>query len=1392
MDPTDPTTTPNAFPFDELCGDNILYTPPDEESKARQRVALKAPVLNIHKEYAASGSYEQARATIHAISTKYEAKVLSNNERYLREQKASQYKTKFLETRRLATTGPPTLNTMAVLIERRRHHADDMLKHENDADFQAQEKTRTIQTAMCRSYGSGMLDLKALRIDLVPDTVFSTFLLQMARFIKEINISRNEFRELSSAFCAAFPSCEWLNASENSLITLSHDIGRWTRLHTLLLDCNKLGGLPETLPTSLQHLSVPRNRLRTAPFLHRLVHLVTLDLSHNLLVHLPNALYELHLLRTLSCAKNELLSLALLPMPAAPRRFNGPASDPVATSSVADWSESTDPASGAVIYYNIKTKTVTRQRPDVLGPDPNAIPKLRLHPSPNQQSIEPSADAPSMSFPGGWEILPGARTSYRNHSTHETFTCVPPELDRYDRFMHIKRLNVANNSIDELPVSLGLMHALQVLNVGHNRLWTLPDALCQLANLTHLLAPANCITSLPDGFVHFPLLQELDLKLNRLAGLPPDIGKLATLTVLDVSSNHLERVPGSLLQLRQLTTLRLTGNPSLVVPSAAAQAMGLSSVFAEIQNQIYVEARGAPPEPHQVQAGIVDECVTTDVHVHKEIMELIAAAKTTHVLDCHWRNLTTLPPQLFELSHLQVQVYRAHDVGAHLYQELRLTGHNLGSVPAQVALLPTLRLLNLRQNRLVTMNASCIPRPCPWEELDLENNSLAFLPDTLAHATKLRVLRVGCNLLTGLPTAMDGLSQLEQCHAPHNHLQSLPSSLAQLASLRVLDVSNNRLSTLEAFDFATAVGLREFKANRNSLSSLPASIASASLHDLSLSGNRFELFPLVACGMQHLKRLWMQSNKLQELPVDFGNLQTLEMVEFEGNPLRSPPPSVLAQGIRDIQVYLQKRVERVLELQSLLDAVPYGFQRDHFVPRTRNLLTTNLAFLTPDDLREFEDKVDKYVNGAFFEAPSIRGVDLVQQLQATQHDRAQTARRAVLEDVLQLCRLIQTKRWLDKVDFRYDLTRPWGLHAEETPCFMLNPTALYDDWEDVPSILHVIEKRVGRGFTEEAFRHAPDVVVDALTHYQGVYGPVGIAHHRVPFRCGCEDMLRKGTTHEPCYKFGWVLVQSLTSYEEAARRVKEDAQIEHALKEVRAQVHSFLTTTRDGKARLFKEAKKLKAERKARKKRITKQLPGLRKAIGLRKADVVVATQKNVLDKTIAGDAWTDENAKAAEALVKTIEEDIAQQEEHIKDMEAVVKTLKHELRQTFNHYVTEIVDMLLGTTGKEIRDRIVTNQRIKAIRKQLRRPWDAGFDVFQAQYLGLPRPPSPRNNSELSDVIEDDLDADDYDGSASEAISSVVSSADEADNKDDADTKGAPKEVDAAADPNDSDDSDI
>jgi hypothetical protein len=156
----------------------------------------------------------------------------------------------------------------------------------------------------------------------------------------------------------------------------------------------------------------------------------------------------------------------------------------------------------------------------------------------------------------------------------------------------------------------------------------------------------------------------------------------------------------------------------------------------------------------------------------------------------------------------------------------------------------------------------------------------------------------------------------------------------------------------------------------------------------------------------------MQANKLQELPVAFGHLGTLEMVELEGNPLRSPPPEILLQGMTAIHAYLQKRIKRIEELKMLLTSASYRFHTDHFTPTTQDLfLSASTPFLTPADVRAFETQVDQYVNGAFYRWKDTRAVDIVNGLVQLQFQRAQTARKAVLDDVLALLYLIQKKRY---------------------------------------------------------------------------------------------------------------------------------------------------------------------------------------------------------------------------------------------------------------------------------------------------------------------------------------------------------------------------------------------
>lgn len=70
------------------------------------------------------------------------------------------------------------------------------------------------------------------------------------------------------------------------------------------------------------------------------------------------------------------------------------------------------------------------------------------------------------------------------------FSAVPPGLAN---LTNLEILNLANNHIEELPLSLSSMPKLRILNLQINRLY-----------------------SLPRGFGAFPMLEVLDLSYNNL------------------------------------------------------------------------------------------------------------------------------------------------------------------------------------------------------------------------------------------------------------------------------------------------------------------------------------------------------------------------------------------------------------------------------------------------------------------------------------------------------------------------------------------------------------------------------------------------------------------------------------------------------------------------------------------------------------------------------------------------------------------------------------------------------------------------------------------------------------------------------------------------------------
>lgn len=151
------------------------------------------------------------------------------------------------------------------------------------------------------------------------------------------------------------------------------------------------------------------------------------------------------------------------------------------------------------------------------------------------------------------------------------------------------------------------------------------------------------------------------------------------------------------------------------------------------------------------------------------------------------------------------------------------------------------------------------------EELNANFNKLIQLPENIGYElTNLKKLSVNSNKLVFLPRSTSHMTALKILDARLNCLRSLPEDLENLINLETLNVSQN-------FQY---------------LDSLPYSVG------LLLS----------------LVELDASYNKIRSLPDSIGCLKKLQKLSVEGNPLSSPPPEVVEQGLHAVKEYLCQKM----------------------------------------------------------------------------------------------------------------------------------------------------------------------------------------------------------------------------------------------------------------------------------------------------------------------------------------------------------------------------------------------------------------------------------------------------------------------------------------------------
>ncbi len=197
------------------------------------------------------------------------------------------------------------------------------------------------------------------------------------------------------------------------------------------------------------------------------------------------------------------------------------------------------------------------------------------------------------------------------------------------------------------------------------------------------------------------------------------------------------------------------------------------------------------------------------------------------------------------------------------------------------------------------------------EELDISENSLVTLPDTLQNLQKLVKLNLGWNNfhpdsefhfpntirdldlssngLTKIPQEVFELPLLENLYLQHCQIKSSPS-FKKLEALRSLDLAYNKMGSIE---FDESLNLHSLVLKGCELREIPKSLYQmTSLKRLNLEDNHITDVSADIGDLSEIIEINLSRNDIMRIHQDIDKLQQLKVLNVDRNDLRSIPKSL--------------------------------------------------------------------------------------------------------------------------------------------------------------------------------------------------------------------------------------------------------------------------------------------------------------------------------------------------------------------------------------------------------------------------------------------------------------------------------------------------------------------
>ncbi|OXB76551.1 UNVERIFIED_CONTAM: hypothetical protein H355_004757 [Colinus virginianus] len=332
-------------------------------------------------------------------------------------------------------------------------------------------------------------------------------------------------------------------------------------------------------------------------------------------------------------------------------------------------------------------------------------------------------------------------------------------------------------------------------------------------------------------------VESIDKRHCSLAAVPEEIYRYSrSLEELLLDANQLRELPKPFFQLVKLRKLGLSDN--------------------EIQR--------LPPEIANFMQLVELDLSRNDI---PEIPESISFCKALQVADFSGNPLTSV--LMPETPKEQIVRHCGNSEPAML-NELSVCSQKLCGLG--VACLYNLASLELREN-LLTYLPESLSQLQRLEELDLGNNELYHLPETIGALFNLKDLWLDGNQLAEIPQEVGNLKNLLCLDVSENKLECLPEEINGLTSLTDLLVSQNLLQVLPD-GIGKLRKLSILKVDQNKLIQLTDSIGDCeSLTELVLTENQLQILPKSIGKLKKLNNLNADRNKLTSLPKEVNFVQ---------------------------------------------------------------------------------------------------------------------------------------------------------------------------------------------------------------------------------------------------------------------------------------------------------------------------------------------------------------------------------------------------------------------------------------------------------------------------------------------------------------------------------------